>query len=82
MIEDEEQVLSREKQAESRKKTSQASWNNNFWGAEKHSFLSLPFHETRLTLVQVVRFPQTSWAQVKTEGLISTVLPHGAAMFC
>ena len=37
-------------------------------------FLSLPFHDARLTLVQVVRFPQTSWAQVKTRGLFQTVL--------
>ena len=42
MIEDEEQVLSREKQAESRKKTSQASWNNNFWGLRNTA--SFPCH--------------------------------------
>jgi hypothetical protein len=42
MIEDEEQVLSREKQAESRKKTSQASWNNNFWGLR--NTVSFPCH--------------------------------------
>ena len=32
MIEDEDEVLSRGKQAEQRLKTSQSSWKSNFWG--------------------------------------------------
>ena len=33
--------------------------------SEKQVLLSFTFHDARLTHVQVVRIPQTSWAQVK-----------------